>query len=262
VAVYALAPPAAAERLLAVERRLREKARVAGRAVGVVGTILPKLPGAADPLRRTSRSAPELEESIRAILARWTAAVGTMGSTPGPLVAGVRAPVSGFLAACSEGGVAFLVAACGGAPTREPEAVARAVQLADGAPAAVGPARRDGALAAFDRWRAAHRAAVDAGLDVGPTAAARRAVIDRIASVVRRAAPHRRPAVAALAGRARRAALLPCGAGGELVLDELARAEMADEAWLRTVAAFGELHAARCAEDGAIELEALIVFHP
>jgi len=77
----------------------------------------------------------------------------------------------------------------------------------------------------------------------------------------RRTPHHRRPAVAALAGEARRAALLPCGAGGEWVLDELARAEMPDEAWLRTVAAYGEARAARPADGRPVELEAMIVFH-
>src|SRR5262249_15833486 len=41
VTVYAIAPPASAERLLRIETRLREKLAVAQRTVGVAGRILP-----------------------------------------------------------------------------------------------------------------------------------------------------------------------------------------------------------------------------
>jgi superfamily II DNA/RNA helicase len=43
VTVYALAPPAPAERLLRIDERLRDKLRVAQRTIGVAGHILPSL---------------------------------------------------------------------------------------------------------------------------------------------------------------------------------------------------------------------------
>jgi len=66
----------------------------------------------------------------------------------------------------------------------------------------------------------------------------------------------------ALASHARRAALAGGGAGTERVLAELARAPLADEAWLRAVGAFGEARAAAPQPQSGIEparLRALIV---
>src|SRR5213075_485696 len=63
VSVYVIAPPAAADRLLRVEERLREKLSVAQRTVGVAGQILPSPIGA-------SASEPGLAEQTSAIHAR------------------------------------------------------------------------------------------------------------------------------------------------------------------------------------------------
>jgi len=290
VAVYALAPPASAERLLAVERRLREKASAAGRAIGIAGAILPGLSDVAGMPAPGPRSAPEMAEEIREQLARWlTGSWGieaggqardegrddAMGAAAagaprpprgtGSLVAAVRSETHGFVAAYDDGGACILVAACdGGEPSRDQRVVARAVLLAGGAPVRVDPATRERAMGAFARWDAGRRAHADAGLRDGASARARRRVIERIAGIVRRAAHHRRPAVAALARDARRAALLPCGAGGERVLDALAAADMADDAWLRAVGAFGETQACGAAgpADAPLRLRAMILFQP
>ncbi|MFL5575569.1 MAG: helicase-related protein [Gemmatimonadaceae bacterium] len=269
VAVYALAPPASAEALLGVERRLREKLRLAGDAVGPASDVLPALatlldePGAARP---TEVGAPVHAEHTRRLLARWLAASharpargeprssGSSGSHGGeqprrapPVVAALRSPIPGFLALCVPADpVARAIVPCllgaldGGPPSAAPALVRRAVELADAAPEApLDPAAADRAAQAVERWIAARRVAAVAGLgDVG-VARARRRIVERIAAVVRRAPHHRRALVAPLAREARRAALAPCGAGAEWTLDRLARAELGDEPWLRAVAALG-----------------------
>jgi len=51
--------------------------------------------------------------------------------------------------------------------------------------------------------------------------------------------------LAPLAAAARAAATAPLPEGAERVLDTLVSAELSDEAWLRSIAAFGELNARR-----------------
>jgi hypothetical protein len=93
---------------------------------------------------------------------------------------------------------------------------------------------------------------------------ARRHVVERIAAITRRTPPHLRPRMAALAVHARGTLTTRLGAGAERVLGELASASMADEAWLRAVGTFGELHArakAR-ADQQDVSLRALIILVP
>jgi len=258
VSVYALAPPASAERLLAVERRLRQKARVATRAVGVAGTILPPLVAVGHP---PASSPPELAERLRARMRVWADPT----SVPGPpeavgvpsrdatMVGAVAANRAGLLALYLDGTTPLLVAgqtpdegssmATNIGATTDLQVVADVVAAADGPSAAVDLVARERAIASLARWQAARQIALDIGLRANTSGRARRRVIERIARIVRRAAHHRRPLMAALAAAARHAALLPCGAGAERVLGELADAAMADDAWLRAVGAFGEMHA-------------------
>ena len=268
VVVYAFVPPAAAERVLAVERRLRAKAAVAGRAVGIAGCILPPLATPDDLTARPaaeSASAPVAAERVRAVLASWlggeesphppteSCVAWPRGSADVP-VAAVRSARAGFLAACQAGGRALLVAALARsgdrtlpAPTTHPAVVEEAARAAGAREAAVDDVLRRWALASLDVWCAAQRAAADAGVGEAAWAPARRRVIERIAAIVRRSPHHRRAAVLALASSARRAALAAGGVGTERVLDELARAALPDEPWLRAVGAFGDAHA----HDGA-----------
>ena len=263
VAVYAFVPPAAAERVLAVERRLRAKAAVAGRAVGVAGCILPPLATPDDLTARPAEpaSAPVVAERVRGVLASWlgggepphppaeSCAAWPHASADAP-VAAVWSEHAGFLAACQAGGRALLVAALARsgdgtlpAPTTHPAVVEEAARAAGAREAAVDDVLRRWALASLDVWCAAHRAAADAGVGEAAWAPARRRVIERIAAIVRRSPHHRRAAVLALASSARRAALVAGGVGTERVLDELARAALPDEPWLRAVGAFGDAHA-------------------
>ncbi len=260
-AVYALAPPASAEALVHVERRLREKIRVAGRALGIAGGILPGIHHqAAD-----TRSPSKVVEHLRDILRVWQQQPVTQELATGadvPLVAAAQSDRDGFLALLRRPDTSrVLLGAAGSAVSDAPATVLAAAERASST--AVTPSERSvaSATATIALWTMRARTRGDVQLRDVASARARRALLHRVAAIARRATPDRRPALAALASQARRAATLPCGAGAERVLDELARATMPDEAWLRAVGAFEALHRrTETASDGELELEALIVF--
>lgn len=263
--VYALAPPASAEALLQVERRLRDKLRAAGRAVGIAGTILPALGS-----EFCEVSAARRRELLLRALARWAGA-GTIGALPAPpdvpVAAAVRAPRRGVVALVREGDAYRLVAALDDAELDDAtDTLLRAVQLASGAPAPLGEAALARAALQVDRWIARRAALQVAGAALPLAAPARRRVMRRIAAITARAPRHRRPALAKFAALARRAVTAPYGIGAERVLDELAAAEMADDAWLRALGAFVEAHGAhaRAHREGgeAPRLVALLVMLP
>jgi hypothetical protein len=174
------------------------------------------------------------------------------GGAPLPLVAAVRAPCAGFVAATTAGtagdGTAALasslVASVAGGPVSDAPGVVRAaVAAGSGAAVPVGRRRAHDVVLAVERWLAARAARRAAGGVGGLGGSARRRVAARLASITRRAAAHERPLLAPVVAAARRAATTACGAGAEHVLGELAAAAaMSDEAWLRAVAAFGAVH--------------------
>src|SRR4029077_7705095 len=96
VTVYALAPPASAERLLRIDERLRDKLRVAQRTIGVAGHILPSLVTPAVDHRGSAEAASDVRASLR----RWldhgssTPARATEGDDE-PTVAAVESDVAG-----------------------------------------------------------------------------------------------------------------------------------------------------------------------
>jgi hypothetical protein len=240
VAVYAMRPPAAAERLLAVEQRLRTKLATAGHALGVVGTILPGL----DVVSSTERGAAEEWTRIHSQLGRWRQMYrGPPGDVVEAQGAAVRSPMCGFVAAIIDGTQPILVASLDGAePSTEPRDVARAIELAGGENVPVDRRLLEAAMTMIDAWQSRRAAAELSGVDLATVARARRRILARIDRVGLRSPRHARPAVMALAADARRAALMRLGEGAERVLAELAGAPLADRAWLRAVAAFGELH--------------------
>lgn len=254
VTVYALAPPASAERLIAVERRLREKLCVARRAIGADPDVLP-LPLIA----MADGAAPgEAADEIRVAFTRWRAA--SPGATDdGELVAAVHAPGPGFLAALESPDGALLLAATGspggGVPSAstDPSAIARAVRLAEGIPAQVNVVQLGEARAAIVHWVAERRAAVAAGAEaVSPI---RRKIARRIGDIVARAAAHRRPLLASLAAEARAASRTSLGTGGEQELRGLLEAPLPDEAWLEAVAAFASARQRTVAPEAGIAPE-------
>jgi hypothetical protein len=238
VMVYAMQPPASAERLVRVEERLRAKLCATARSVGIAGTILPPLT-----LREGSSpvpSGPEWRERLGAAVAHWREENPT--ATGAPIVAAVRAELNGFIAIILDAGVPHVIASTGGEVSDDVETLLGLLKRADGPKVEVDPAARDHAVAALVRWRASRADRRDITLDGALRARARRAVVDRIAAITRRAPRHLRPVISALAATARHTAGARYGAGAERVLDELATADLPDEAWLRAIGTFGALH--------------------
>jgi hypothetical protein len=259
VAVYAMRPPAAAAMLLDMERRLRRKLGAAARVAGIAGTIVP---AALDPfgaLRSIDPppppGVPAATEATRATLRRWLALPATGAGLLEPAIAACRSEREGWLAMIGGDGGPRLVASLSGSPaSSEPSLVADVVALVDGAPDL--DARESGATPAIARALRAvteslESAAATSAIDLGRIAAsrARRDVVRRIAGISSSAPLHRRGSLAPLVARARAVATSPCGLGAERILAELAASPMPDEAWLRALAAFGELHARRGGSD-------------
>jgi hypothetical protein len=67
----------------------------------------------------------------------------------------------------------------------------------------------------------------------------------RVARALARAPRHQRSALAPLANAARAVAIAPLAEGAERILETLVGAELPDEAWLRSIAAFGALNTGR-----------------
>ena len=260
VTVYAVAPPARAESLLGVERRLRRKWATAARAVGVSGIIAPAWSdGAAGPaippVPAEPSSAVGCEERLRAVLRGWLALDGIGAGRPVRRAECLAAAVQSMPPLDRAG--AIVLAHVGAQPHLLAVGLDRGT-ASDAAAALLALAERvtgvevpsDDALvvrarriaAAWMERHASHRLVASVGPD---TARLQRRLLSRLARVGRSAPLHERARLAPLLVGARRALAVRHDAGTERVLQELADAPLADEAWLRAVGEFGSLHADR-----------------
>ena len=261
VTVYAMAPPAPVERLLRLEKRLNAKLRVANRAIGVAGHILPAWSAASIGERGMADSDGEL----RRHLSTWLDdAIATASSGAQPIVAAARSAVEGFLALVIDGSSPLLVTGVGGELTTSPEHLLDGAGWANGS--SVGPdlAVADSARERLEAWLANRRAAASIDLTSAASSRTRRLALTRVAHALSRAPRHRRMLLAPLAAAARAVATAPLPEGAERVLDALVGADLSDEAWLRSVATFGELNARRPSHDGRADgtpvVAAIILF--
>lgn len=259
VTVYSVAPPASAERLLRIEQRLRDKLRLAQHTIGVAGRILPS------PLAAVERSPGIAEQSgvVHARLRAWAAETSPGESHGGePEIAAVASEIEGFVAAIHDGREARLIAAfygSGGDTGDSPELLARALELASGCAAVPRPEAAMQALERIERYLRTQRGSVAIDFSVAAAARSRRAALERVAQTMARTPRHRRSQIAPLADAARAVATAPLGEGAERVLEMLVRAELPDEAWLRSIAAFGEVNARPAADRERQPNEARIV---
>jgi hypothetical protein len=241
VSVYVVAPPAAADRLLRVEERLREKLSVAQRTVGVAGRILPSPIGA--PAREPGLA--EQTAAIRARLRDWISAPDFyVGLEHGvPVVAAVECDVRGFLALVRDDDGSRLLANLGSGITTATDAIVRALIAAENLESAFDSDSVAPELRQIEGWLAARRGASTIDLQAAAAARLRRAALTRVARALARAPRHQRSLLAPLADSARATATAPLAEGAERILETLVRAELPDEAWLRSIATFGELNA-------------------
>jgi superfamily II DNA or RNA helicase len=238
VTVYAVAPPAAADRMLHIEQRLREKLSVAQRTVGIAGRILPSAL-----LPNTARGAAERRGAVDARLREWARVADVVALHGEMIVAAVAAPVVGFLCAV-RGDDSRLIADVGNGIDSSPECVASAMLIVEDADASatIDRAQLDRTTRRIRAWLQADRGNATVNFTVAAAARSRRRALERVAQAMARAPRHRRAQLADLAAAARQVATAPLGEGAERILETLVKAELPDEAWLRSVAMFGELN--------------------
>ena len=248
VTVYAIAPPAAAERMLQIESRLREKLSVAQHTVGIAGRILPS------PLtvELERHGLAERMGAVNAELRRWAASAGnikTLDPDTGTLVAAVRtaspelASTRGFLAVIRDADGARLVADVGSGIDGGTAAIHRAVDACNGLDASADSARIAVVCDQLRAWLVGQTAAATIDFQAATAARSRRSALARVAQAIARAPRHQRSRLAPLAAAARAVAVAPMAEGAERILEMLVESELPDEAWLRSVATFGELNA-------------------
>lgn len=254
VTAYAIAPPASAERLLRIEARLRDKLSVAQRTVGVAGRILPSVLASAE----EKNGLAEQVGAINADLQRWLAPVADAANPLGrdlpnnhpgertqfdePVVAAIACDTRGFLALIVDANGPIVVADLGGGIETGTALIQRAVLVAGGAGGAVHNAVADQVLRQVRAWLAARRGSTTIDFHAATAARSRRAALARVAQALARAPRHQRSLLAPLADAARAVATTPLAEGAERILELLVRAQLPDEAWLRSIAAFGEIN--------------------
>jgi superfamily II DNA or RNA helicase len=243
VTVYALAPPASAERLLRIDERLRDKLRVAQRTIGVAGHILPSLVPLASQYRGAAEAASDIRERLRSWIEHGAAPASGDDAPAMPMVAALTSEVDGAIALVVQPGGPQLIADIGGCVDASPAGVDAALRAARGSTLHVDDRAFVAAIQRIDRWVDARCGASAVELPVITASRARRVALVRVAQALSRAPRHRRALLAPLAHAARSAAVAPLAEGAERVLDSLVASDLPDEAWLRSIAAFGELHA-------------------
>ena len=241
---YAFAPPAAAERVLRVEARLRQKLTAARYVVGSPLSILPGAP-VGPPEAALAEAA---GESFR-LLERWLDPLESTARTGNlPLLAASRAHTKGFVALLADAGELLLVADIGAGPTIDARIVTEALKALEGE--ALQPRARDvdDALEVLRSWWSLRRGHRVLGLLTPDGARIRRHLSMRVAQLLARTARQDRVRLAAIASRARRTMAAPLGAASERALGDLAHASATDERWLGAIATLGE---GRDASDGS-----------
>jgi hypothetical protein len=251
IAVYLLAPPATADRLLRLEQRLRFKTGVAARTLGIAGTILPAL-DVASPIE----AAAPREQRIAAILRGWRRAHAR--HLPSPITATVGAARNGALACVRCGERVSLVVLSDRGVSDATEDVELVLPACGGADLPCDLAGTSAALRCIGQWLRQREAASVVALSSLHVAHTRRTLLHRVDAIGRRAPRHARPALAPLMHAVRAAATATLSAGAERVLEELAAAPMSDDAWLHAVGEFASLHA-RGESGAAPEILALLV---
>jgi hypothetical protein len=252
ISVYLLAPPAPAERMLQLDRRLRLKLGVAARTMGVAGAILPGF-GTAD---APEASAPR-EERIAAVLRSWRRG-SSIDAKDVPLCAGARSSRDAAIACVCSGGAVSLVAVVGANVTDSRAALEDLLGRAGGGDADL---TEEAIRCVGDQvtlWLRRRGVSDVVDLPALRVAHSRRALLRRVDTIARSAPRHAQPQLAPLMRAARSAATAPLSAGAERVLDDLARAPMNDAAWLQAVGEFAAIHARK--RDGASsEILALLI---
>jgi hypothetical protein len=155
----------------------------------------------------------------------------------------------------------MLVADVGSGVETSTPAIARAIARCGSTETPVDATRVALARDQLTQWLAVRRGSATVNFGAASAARSRRAALTRVARALARAPRHQRSTIAPLAHAARAVATAPLAEGAERILETLVQADLPDMAWLRSIAAFGELNArpAPCEGDRA-HVAAIILF--
>jgi hypothetical protein len=246
--VYTFLPPAAAERTLELQRRLRAKVRSAN---DMIGGMEHPLAGIASASATTSSVA--AAETLRARISAWLDPAAR--ASEATLVAAASSPRRGWVAVVIVDGLPRLLSSGAGQVTDDPADCMELVDLVGDA-AMVDEDRAAEILSSIRTWLASRNALAELGEQSSP----RRAVLDRLAHVVARSPRHRRAGMLAVAQRAGDRIAALTGAGVERALATLAKSAMEDEEWVQSVDAFATAGGSRPgAAPAATAIPALIL---
>ena len=236
---YALAPPAASERVLRVEERLRRKLRLAGRIIGSGVAVLPSISPFGQTVAFEARtSAAEATSDALGMLSTWH--ILNSGTPPASAeetrhaaLAAVVAPHEGFLALLEDESGPLLLADAGGGPTLDAHVVAQVARLAAGRACRIGSEEAESAIANVAAWWAERRGRRSLTMHSPSGSRVRARLSARIDALLLAVARHDRARVGELASRARVALRVPLPIARERALTTHATAATVDESWLR-----------------------------
>ena len=221
--VYMLAPPAAAERLLELRRRLADKVKTARVIIG----------GSFDPFGGADNSESPVSdgEALRSRMRDWQ--IDGRPSDGNTAIGAARAHANGWIAAVIVHGMARLIGDLGAGVTDDARLLGSTLHQM-GAAIPVDGSRWQEVSQSIAEWISARNAT--AGTE--RRSPAQRAVLDRLADTVARAPRHRRSAMIVAAQRTRATLANMRGIGAERVLAQLAHSPDDDASWLASVDAF------------------------
>ena len=255
VHVYAISPPATAERVLRVEARLRAKLRLASTIVGLDTPTFDSASALA-PL-----APPELTSDSLAILERWRREDGAESpARVSPVVAAVMAPEEGLLAVTAAGEERLLLAQTeSGGLSLDAARVAHVLASCTGPPVLPSEDEIAHAMRAIQSWMVHWSGRRELSLSSRAGARCRARLAHRITELLARAPRHERAALAASASYARRALAYSLGAGAERTLSALATAPQFDARSLHEIATLAEGRRARRNDEGELVPLALVI---
>jgi superfamily II DNA or RNA helicase len=231
VHVHVLHPPASAARVLDTEMIVQRKWNTAR---AVVGTSAPNPASTQTEEGAVPANTPAKVERLRMVLQSWITSEVAEGDDT--ILAAVRTPNSGFVAAIVTSGQPHLIVQLSGQVTNDIDAQLQAcLRVADDeVPADLVEA--ENAVHAIERWCTRDRASAVAGVGAS-SAIPRKQIISRIDLAIQSAPPHLRSARSTTVARARRVATTQQCAAVEAELEALSHSDLPTDEWLEALAA-------------------------
>ncbi|MEO6878497.1 MAG: C-terminal helicase domain-containing protein, partial [Gemmatimonadaceae bacterium] len=242
VTVYTLAPPAAAERRLRIEQRLRDKLGIAQRTIGVAGRILPSPLGVPPQSSAPEHGIAEQRSAVNDQLRQWLNSRSVVPRSAEMSIAAAESTRCGFLALVRDRDGTRLVTNLGNGIETRVSSLLDAIAACNGNPATIDSDRAARVIGQLAAWLDSRAGELLVDFRAASTARSRRLALRRTAEVLARAPRHQRSVLAPLAAAVRVVATAALGEGAERILETLVQAELPDEAWLRSIATFGALN--------------------